>query len=88
MRRSLLTLVTKVDYMGRPCPKCAAVLRMLAQDGLRERVDRHFVLPHDPEAAKLARAYGMSWAPFFVYEREAATVATSSYLRIRRMLLK
>ena len=40
------------------------------------------------EKAELARAHGMRLTPFFVYEREGATVATMSYLRIRRMLLK
>ena len=87
-----ITLVKKIKADGSPCRKCDDVLERLERDDVMDRID-HIVTADerepDSEGMRIAEAYGVERAPFFVVERpgEAAQIYTV-YMRLLREVLQ
>jgi phosphoadenosine phosphosulfate reductase len=64
-----VTMVKKRLLNGQPCKKCAQAEEVLRRRGLWERIDRVVVADEgdaESEGMRMARAFGMETAPFFV----------------------
>ncbi len=88
-----ILMIQKIDQAGKPCRKCAEILRRIERDGYRDRI--HGIITADErdpegEGMRLARRHGVFVAPFFIVQpaADAASIVYTSYLKLARELFR
>ena len=68
-----ISMIKKIKEDGSPCRKCVEVEKRLEEAGLKNRIDRIIIADErDPasEGMRLAAAYNVERAPFFIVAEE------------------
>ena len=71
-----ITFVKKIKSDGSPCRKCVEVESRLEKDGYMQAINRTVIADErdkNSEGMKLAKAYQVNQAPFFIVEENAKT---------------